>query len=185
MAVESSFGEQIVTRRVQKVVSVYRWVGTLLLLVIGYIHLALLVNMFGLSQMAGKLFLLNAIGAVAAIILMFLTPRWYGWVLGILVAGGAAFAKLGITRIAGLRQFIMGRRGGGFRPPGGGRGALKGTSPGGGAHAGHFAGAAHSVLPMFTNVKTLGAVSIVIEIAFVILALVALITMGFTKASHN
>lgn len=183
MAVESRFGEQRVTRRVQKVVSVYRWVGALLLLVIGYIHLALVVNMFGLSQTAGKLFLLNAIGAVTAIILMFLTPRWYGWVLGILVAGGAAFAKLGLTRIAGLRQFIMGHRGG-FHPPRGGKGVLKGTSRGG-AHAGHFAGQAHSVLPMFTNVKTLGSVSIVIEIAFVILALVALITMGFTKASQN
>lgn len=202
VAVEDSFGNQMGARRVPKVVSVYRWVGALLLLLIGYIHLAILVNMFGLSQNVGKLFLLNAVGAVVAIILLFLSPKWYGWVLGILVAGGAAFAKSFMTRIPGLAQFIMGRRGRGFRPPGGGRQGPSGSPSGGGhtatggasaghasgsgsaavggAHGAHFAGVTHGILPMFSNVRTLGSASVVIEIAFVVLALVALITMGFT-----
>ena len=181
-----------------------RVVGAVLLFVVGYIHLALMVNMFGLSHTIGKLFLLNFIGAIIALVLVLTIPKWYGWALGIVVAGGAAFSKIGMNYMPGLKSFITAGafgRGPGGPPPNVGVGQKgsgtstsgKGTKTGGftksgyGAHhppKGHFGpghGAAfrgHTVLPLFGNIRSLATPAIIIEIAFVVLAVVALILLG-------
>lgn len=171
----------------------YQWVAAVLLVVVGYIHLALFVNMFGFTQTLGKLFLLNAIGAFVAAAGVLWTRRWYAWALGIVVSGGAAFAKLGMSHIPALGALLTGGRPGrfgGVRPSGsfrtGGSRAFaqRGTGGGGigsgGAH--NFANGGpgpgrfgppggHSLLPVFLNVRSLATGSIVIELAFVVLAL--------------
>jgi hypothetical protein len=177
---DSGIEEEIVVKPGGRRPSILNWIGAILLFAVGYIHLALLVNMFGLAHMLGKLFLLNAIGAFVALILVLATPKWYGWVLGILVSGGAAFAKLGMRSIPGLGRFIMG--GGAHFGPGPGHGGpgTKGGGPGGaGAHAGHFGPpVGHHILPLIGNMRTLGPDSVVIEIVFVVVAVIALIFAG-------
>lgn len=183
------------------------WIGAVLLLFVGYIHLSLVVNTFGLHGRLGILFMLNVIGALAALILIFTRFRVLGWILGIVVAGGAAFARSAMGSIPGLRTLLMGRTFPGGRFAGAGfRGSGAGRFPNGGhggagnfsrgnftpgnfsagngsagnfgsgvpSHAGRFFGVRHNILPVFFNTKSLGTVSIVIEVLFVILAIYAL-----------
>lgn len=188
------------------------WIGAILLLLVGYIHLSLVTNMFGLHARLGILFTSNVIGAVVALILIFTRLRALGWILGIVVAGGAAFAKSTISSIPGLRRLLMGRSFPGGRLGGGGlRGSRALRSANGGGHGGaggfpsgnvaagggrsgnfgsavsprtgHFFVARHNVLPQFFNLKSLGTVSIVIEVLFVIVAIYALVAMG-RRRSH-
>ena len=179
-----------------------QWIAVVLLVLVGYVHLSLVVNTFGLHGRLGILFALNALGALAALVLIFTRLRVAGWILGIVVAGGAAFAKLGMGSIPGLRTLLMGRTFPGRRFPGGGfpqsqrgsfangtgsgigsggssgnfqSGSTAGFGQGFASHARHFA-ARHSVLPTFFNLRSLGTVAIVIEILFVLLAVYALVS---------
>lgn len=186
--------EQTPMSGVSKVVEwMIRIVGAVLLFLVGYIHLALLVNMFGLSQMIGKLFLLNGIGAFVAMVWILVSRKWYGWVLGILVSGGAAFAKLEMRRIPGLGQFIMGGFGHGKGkqgfPSGGkpasGQGPHAGPTGSGQFTPGHGTHVGHSLLPVFGNMRTLGPESVGLEIAFVVVAVIAIIIGVYISRSRQ
>lgn len=151
--------------------------GSVLLFLVGYIHLALMVNQFGLHSRIGVLFLLNAIGAWVALVWILWKGRWPGWILGFLVSGGAAFAKLGMSSIPGLRALVFGRRGFPRRPLGGlGTHRFRHRPAPGGAPP--FVG--HHILPLPGSIATWGTVSVVIEVAFVVLTVVALLA----QASH-
>lgn len=111
-----------------------QWIGAVLLLVVAYIHLSLVVNTFGLHGRIGILFALNAAGAVVALILIFTPLRVLGWILGLVVAAGAAFAKLTMGSIPGFRTLLMGNAFPGARFAGRGfRGARGSGFPGGGS----------------------------------------------------
>jgi hypothetical protein len=166
---------------------IFRWLAAALLFVVAYLHLALMTNGFGLAGRLGKPFLLNAIGAFVALLVILVVPRWYGWALGILVSGGAAFAKLGLHRIPGLAALIFGGGmpgahagpppGPASPPPGGPlhtAGRPPAPPPGGGPHG-------HHVLPLLGNLRSLGGVAVSVEIAFVALALVALVVIGGSR----
>lgn len=190
------------------VLKVGQGIGAVLLFFVAYIHLALFFNMMSF-RLLPILFLLNALGALVALIGVLLNNRWIGWVLGIVMSGGAAVARIAMNTVPGVSGLLMGRPGGGrFRPgfggrTGGGRGGQFGGAPGAGggrggsvgsnagSHAGQFGGAPgaghfgqfpggpaqHGILPTFMNTGTLGTVAIVIELAFVVLAIGMLVAI--------
>jgi|GEM_PF-3445955 len=136
-----------------------RGVGVVLLFVVFYIHLALFLTMIGVNRMLGILFLINALGSLIALIGVLNRARWRGWVLGIVMAGGAAVIKLAMDTIPSFAAFLLGIHAGS-----------------GGANHPHPHVLTATVIPTFTNLKALGTFAIVIELVFVVWAIFALKT---------
>lgn len=174
-----------------------RWLGIALLLLVSYIHLALFLRMISFNHVLGTLFLVNAVGALIAAIGVLRNMRWVGWVLGIVMAGGATLAKIAMNTIPGVASLLNGGRrtgrrgqfgtgnGSGFANgggPGSGPGSFTGGSPGQFANGGTFhPGGGHgpnafsNILPMFGNMATFATIAIVIELVFVAVAVYVLI----------
>ncbi len=138
-----------------------RGVGAVLLFVVFYIHLALFVTMIGAHQLLGILFLINTVGSLIALIGVLKRARRWGWVLGVVMAGGAAAIKLVMDMSPGFAVFLLNL--GGHPAPGG---------------AGHPQPhvLTTTVLPTFMNLKALGTAAIIIELVFVLWAIAALRT---------
>ena len=64
--------------------------GTALIAFIGLIHLLVVPEYFGFATYLGLLFILNALGAFASAVGIYLR-KWWGWPLGVVMAGGAFF----------------------------------------------------------------------------------------------
>lgn len=163
-----------------------RWLGIALLLLVAYIHLALFLRMISFNHVLGALFLINAVGALIAAVGVLRNMRWVGWALGIVMAGGAALAKIAMNTIPGVASLLNGgRRFGGRRGQfGGGNGGnfANGTGPGNGPGGAFHPGGGHgpnglsNILPMFGNMATFATIAIVIELVFVGLAIYALVS---------
>jgi hypothetical protein len=74
--------------------------GISLIVVVGLIHLINSPEDLGEGSYTGLLYLLNFFGALAAAVGIY-RGNWWGWALGLLVAGGA-FAGYVISRTVGL-----------------------------------------------------------------------------------
>jgi hypothetical protein len=74
--------------------------GTALIALIGLIHLLVVPEYFGFAAYLGLLFILNALGSFAAAVGIYLR-KWWGWPLGVVMAGGAFFMYLE-SRTVGL-----------------------------------------------------------------------------------
>ena len=145
-----------------------RWIGGILLFLVAYVHFALFFSMLSF-RLLPILFLINGVGALVALVGVMLDSRWAGWLLGIVVAGGAAIAKIAMNTIPGVGAFLMGTPSGLKmpRPPVGHKG-FSGE---------HFGGhMPHGILPLFTSIGNLVTISIIIELIFVLLAAFVLIT---------
>lgn len=149
--------------------------GGLLLLVVAYIHLALMFQVGSFNRLMGALFGLDVLLALVAVggVLRGACP---GWVLGIAAAGGAAIDRLAMDFVPGFSRFLLGfGRSAGFRRFGGPRLHAACPRPWG---SGHLPGGAFaprgSVLPLPLPMGTWATVSIVLEVLFVVLALWAL-----------
>ncbi|MHB1684896.1 MAG: hypothetical protein ACYCYO_19070 [Bacilli bacterium] len=105
------------------------------------------------------LFLINALGSLIALIGVLNRARWWGWVLGIIMAGGAAVIKLAMDTIPSFAAFLLGVHAGS-----------------GGANHPHPHVLTTTVIPTFTNLKALGTFAIVIELVFAVWAIFALKT---------
>jgi hypothetical protein len=77
-----------------------KWIAIGLILVIGIIHFVEAPDQFDDATDKGLLFLANGAGALIAAVGIWRDFRW-GWLLGVLVAGGAAIAYI-ISRTVGL-----------------------------------------------------------------------------------
>lgn len=172
---------------------VWRWVASLLLFVVGYIHFTLFWTMIRFNHVMGLLFLIAVVGSVVAIIGIVRNARVWGWGLGIAVAGGAALIRTLMSIFPGLAIMLMRLGRSGF--PGNGRfssGSFpfrQGAFPAEGSvghypptgfngtgvfrgnfsahhfpHLGTFAGGGGAMVP----------ISIVIEVAFVVIALLVI-----------
>ena len=64
--------------------------GTALIALVGLIHLLVVPEYFGFATYLGLLFILNALGAFASAVGIYLRT-WWGWPLGVVMAGGAFF----------------------------------------------------------------------------------------------
>jgi hypothetical protein len=170
-----------------------RWVGAILLFFVAYIHLGLVTDRVGLRGTLGILFLLNAIGAVVALIGILVNPsnaglRATAWTLGLVDAGGAAVAKITMDVHPAFGRFLMG----GFKAGRKGRGTggnLSHSSPGASFGAGvpHGHGvpgrpAPSHVLPLLAGMHALGDIAIAIELAF---ALVAIVYFLSNRSNQN
>ena len=120
--------------------------ATVLLVAIAYVHLSLLVDILGLSSRLGVLFALDVLGFACAIAGI-LAGRRLGWALALALAAASAAGRLGATSNPGVRSLVMG--GGITQAP---------------SHA----------LPTLAGVNALGDVSVVLELAVVVLAAYAL-----------
>jgi len=143
-----------------------RSVGVVLLVVVFYIHLALFLTMIGTNPFLGTLFLLNAIGTLMAVVGVQSNSRWMGWALGIVMAGGAAVVKLTANTIPSAASLRLG---------------VYHTS----AKAKHAPVLTSPVLPPFLSRNALGAVAIVIELTFVLVATGALVGGRRTVTTTN
>ena len=76
------------------------WSGIALIVIVGVIHLLETPEYFEAATYLGILFLANFVGALVAAVGIYQGRGW-GWVLGILVAGGAFVAYI-ISRTVGL-----------------------------------------------------------------------------------
>lgn len=164
----------------------YRVLAAILLVLVGYIHLTLFFEMISFNKLMGVLFILNAVGALVALIAILVNVRWWiGWGLGILVAGGAFVIKGLMTLFPSVEHALLGG-GAGFGHPGAFAGHFPGKKfPGGkfskgsfpkNGYPGHFLhhGAVHTVLPNLFG-HSAGPVSLVIEGLFVLLAVWVLV----------
>ena len=79
------------------------WAGITLIAITGLIHLLGTPEYFEKAAYVGVLFVLNVIGAAVSAYGIYRHERW-GWLLGILVAGGAFVAFI-ISRTVGLPAF--------------------------------------------------------------------------------
>lgn len=77
-----------------------KWAAIGLILAVGLIHLITAPDQFNDATYKGVLFLANAVGAVVAAYGVWQGAKW-GWLLGVLVAGGAALAYV-MSRTVGL-----------------------------------------------------------------------------------
>lgn len=153
--------------------------GVLLLLVVFYVHFALYLNLRHFAHFLSTLFIINAIGALVAAVGVIFNARIVGWGLGIVMAGGAALAKILMNSVPGFGRILMQ---GPFgvapsRPPGATQHGAPAHGSVGAGHAAHAGGAAHSGLPLFLNMRVLGNVSIILELIFVALAIYAFIAL--------
>ena len=64
--------------------------GTALIALIGLIHLLVVPEYFEFATYLGLLFILNALGSFASAVGIYLR-KWWGWTLGVVMAGGAFF----------------------------------------------------------------------------------------------
>jgi hypothetical protein len=64
--------------------------GTALIALIGLIHLLVVPEYFEFATYLGLLFILNALGSFASAVGIYLR-KWWGWPLGVVMAGGAFF----------------------------------------------------------------------------------------------
>jgi hypothetical protein len=64
--------------------------GTALIALIGLIHLLVVPEYFEFATYLGLLFILNALGSFASAAGIYLR-KWWGWPLGVVMAGGAFF----------------------------------------------------------------------------------------------
>ena len=142
--------------------------GAVLLLAVLYIHLALFVTMIGVNHLLGVLFLVNTVGALIALIGVLKGARWWGWALGIVMAGGAAVIKLAMDLSPSFAALLLGGH-----PPS----ASAGHAP---AHV-----LTTTVLPTFMNLKVLGTMAIIIELVFVLVAIAALSTRGGGSSAED
>lgn len=78
------------------------WIGVALIVITGLIHAVEVPSNYGDAPYKGILFVVNALLAAVAAYGIWRGARW-GWLLGILVAGGA-FVMYVISRTVGLPQ---------------------------------------------------------------------------------
>ncbi len=64
--------------------------GTALIALVGVIHLLVVPEYFEFATYLGLLFILNALGSFASAVGIYLR-KWWGWPLGVVMAGGAFF----------------------------------------------------------------------------------------------
>jgi Kef-type K+ transport system membrane component KefB len=81
----------------------WKWTAITLMAVVGLIHLLEAPEYFQLAAYLGVLFLANALGATVATGGIMRERKW-GWLLGVLVAGGAIIAYF-VSRAVGLPGF--------------------------------------------------------------------------------
>ena len=86
--------------------------GTALIALVGLIHLLVVPEYLGFATYLGLLFILNALGAFASAVGIYLR-MWWGWPLGVVMAGGAFFMYIE-SRTIGLPML----REGWLDPPG-------------------------------------------------------------------
>ena len=80
--------------------------GTALIALVGLIHLLVVPEYFGFATYLGLLFILNALGALASAVGIYLRT-WWGWPLGVVMAGGAFFMYIE-SRTIGLPMLSEG-----------------------------------------------------------------------------
>jgi hypothetical protein len=80
---------------------VLQWLAVAAILGTGLIHVVEARDAFGDAQYKGILFIGNGVGALAAAIGIYRNQRMLGWLLGLLVAGGAILAYVA-SRTIGL-----------------------------------------------------------------------------------
>jgi hypothetical protein len=78
-----------------------KWIAILAILAAGLIHLAEARDAFGDATYEGILFVTHGLGAVVAAVGIYRDRRGWGWLLGLLVAGGAIIAYVA-SRTVGL-----------------------------------------------------------------------------------
>jgi len=78
-----------------------KWLAIVAILGAGLIHVAEARDSFGEATYKGLLFLGNGVGALAAAIGIYRDRQALGWVLGVLIAGGAILAYVA-SRTIGL-----------------------------------------------------------------------------------
>src|SRR2546425_4133637 len=81
--------------------STLKWLALLAILGTGFIHVAEARDAFGEATYKGLLFVANGAGALVAAFGMYRNQRELGWMLGLLVAGGAFLAYVA-SRTVGL-----------------------------------------------------------------------------------
>lgn len=81
----------------------FKWTAVTLILIVGLIHLIEMPEYFQIAAYLGVLFLANAAGAFVAAWGIAQQATW-GWLLGVLVAGGAIIAYF-VSRSIGLPGF--------------------------------------------------------------------------------
>jgi hypothetical protein len=81
--------------------STLKLLAILAILGTGLIHIVEAREAYGEATYKGLLFVANGIGALAAAVGMYRNQRWLGWVLGLLVAGGALVGYVA-SRTVGL-----------------------------------------------------------------------------------
>lgn len=79
----------------------WRWAGIILIVGTGLLHLVEMPEYFETATYLGLLFLLNGLGAVIAAVGIARGARDWGWVLGLVVAGGALVMYI-FSRAVGL-----------------------------------------------------------------------------------
>ncbi len=78
-----------------------KWIAILAILAAGLIHLVEARDAFGDATYKGILFVAHGLGAVVAAVGIYRDRRGWGWVLGLLVAGGAMIGYVA-SRTVGL-----------------------------------------------------------------------------------
>jgi len=78
-----------------------KWLGIAAILCTGFIHIVEARDAFGEATYKGLLFVGNGVGALVAAFGMYRNQRELGWMLGLLVAGGAFLAYVA-SRTVGL-----------------------------------------------------------------------------------
>lgn len=148
-----------------------RWSGAVVLFIVAYIHLGLFLNMFTL-RLISILFLLNGIGSLIAMIGVMANSKWFGWILGLIMSGGAVVVKIAMGFIPRVRDLLLESSGtsGISRvfPPMGNNFFV---GPMGGVQV------PHTILPLFVSLANLAIVAVVVELIFIVLATYAHFTM--------
>lgn len=78
-----------------------RWAGVALIALTGLIHLIESPEYFGFATYLGLAFLVNVVGALVAAIGIYRNRMSWGWILGLIIAGGS-FILYMVSRTVGL-----------------------------------------------------------------------------------
>jgi hypothetical protein len=81
--------------------SIVKWLAIAAILSTGFIHVVEARDAFGDATYKGLLFVGNGVGALMAAIGIYCDRRTLGWLLGLLVAGGAILAYMASRARAG------------------------------------------------------------------------------------